>query len=699
MSLQFPSLEDIFGSIIKTISNIIWNAISNVVNTIWNAVTSAISSVASTIWNAINWVWSQVSGFLGKIWEHLVNFYNWVVSNVTKLANQLSQGLQWLWNTISNAVRNFVNWLWQGIQTVGNWIWSGLQKIWNFIVGGIQELVKRIMNFFGWVSQGFKQIFNWIMHGANWIVNQVVAGIDRFAKWLVNEFSGLWMLIQQHFVNPILNFINMFVDSAKMFISNLPKYMQMFMQWFVTAIVYLINFARPIFAPIVQGFVSEIASQLSSAMRIGTPPKHIYEPIKEAVETIQGTYVKKIEELIHSPPAIHESFSKALEIAAAALGAAGMVLAIANAVDWIHPMKETKVTDVARKLLDAFAITAVASTIMSAPVMMGLMPMVKYDMQSRFRPEIPSVGDLMQFRGHNFIDFETFRACMAMHGIPDEWIKIYDKLAITVPGVGYLLEAYARGYVDEGFLTTWLKWYGYSDEFINMFKQVAYRRVSPYYIVWAFTDYLPKKEDLIKIIQDYGIRPEYAELIARGMIARLQRAGRGRVIGLVFDLVELGVWDTTKAMEVLRSLGLPEYLLANYQLALQLTEVYREAREQMRWKRRENRAYVSRIVTQLVNLYKEGFIDDERLLQELTELGLTEVEIRRIMKYAQLRFEYDLKMDIIRELKYLYTYGYIDDAELEQELSRLGLPAEKIVTYMTWWRVIRERRLRRRAAS
>lgn len=80
--------------------------------------------------------------------------------------------------------------------------------------------------------------------------------------------------------------------------------------------------------------------------------------------------------------------------------------------------------------------------------------------------------------------------------------------------------------------------------------------------------------------------------------------------------------------------------------------------------------------------YREGMTTEARLRTELALLGWMPEQIARLVLVGNLDYEYDRISDLIAAYILAYTNAQIEEADLREYLSDLGLVAERIEDYV-----------------
>jgi hypothetical protein len=93
------------------------------------------------------------------------------------------------------------------------------------------------------------------------------------------------------------------------------------------------------------------------------------------------------------------------------------------------PLKHMGIGYLAAFMADAAGFSRIAAAYQGMMIQVGLSQPMKYWAQAHFRPEIPSVGQLLRLAGEYAITREQFNQYMPYHGLSQEWIDRLWELA------------------------------------------------------------------------------------------------------------------------------------------------------------------------------------------------------------------------------------------------------------------------------
>jgi len=106
--------------------------------------------------------------------------------------------------------------------------------------------------------------------------------------------------------------------------------------------------------------------------------------------------------------------------------------------------------------------------------------------------------------------------------------------------------------------------------------------------------------------------------------------------------------------------------------------------------RNQLRDELNRIRTQLLNMFRDGFIEEDFFRQELKKLGFADHVIDGSIKLAIIMREYNMKKDRLSEIESLLKKGKISLGEWEKRVRDLGLSEDWISERRTYWEKILE---------
>jgi len=678
----------------------LWNQIRTKLGEVYTILTKTVSDIANTVWNLLpDWIRNAISyvaltimnlskplaNFLKdpigtlidlakKVWDYLPDFVKapltWIENTFKNIANALSSflkdpvgALKSGFDHVVNSAKKFIDDSIQFVKDRANWLWNtisnALTKAKDYIVNAFQSAFDAASNA---ISDTLKNIFG----GFGDLLKKWYALVSAFWAWVADQF-------------------------VKFFQGSFRHVIVAFMNAMITVYEAVVNAWKSV----IEWFIKNFIMKFREYLKVGSPPKEELEPFIEINNLYFDLARRYIREMKSSPEVSLGAYSKAIELAAHLQILKGSVQGIAMALEHVQPLKDWDFHEYARDLIETFGVTKVTDTILAAPLLVGMLPWVQYYINAVFRPKIPSMGDLMQFRGHGFIDKATFTKYMQYHGIPDEWIPIYEKLTWTIPSVGALQEMLARRVISESDFKAYVRWYGYDDLFVEAFKKTAYRYMIPFYLAYVLEDAVPSKELTMKIIRDMGFSPELDDMMYKYIVKRSIRFKYGGIIAQVRNLVRAGLWSAKDAIEYFKKVGIPDFVIDDLRKELQLVQTYQEEIEKERERRREENFRRSSYASAVIRLFKEGMITREELINVLRDVGYTDLMIERVLKLAELEFKYDFCTDYIKMLKEMYMNDEISDEDLEALLTTCVVVSEKRYVLIHRWREMKERRKKR----
>jgi len=571
--------------------------VSSAVGWVWDQIKPLLGPVADWIEQAKDWAWTQLFEFVQDPIGKLTDAWNWIVSQVGSLLEQFKEYVSQGWNWIVSQLAGFA----ETLQT-------GISQIWTFIYENINAAISSLSES---VMAGIDWLKTSITDGFNSLWEATSNGFSNVEKWVVDATGGLWDSLSGLAGDILSGVVGALGDGLRGFFEWMLKQLG----WIAEMIVGAVNFVISKTKDAVNSIISPIVHSIIGGMLPDSPPPEIGEAVNSLVEAVWDRQLKVIESAYRSPPKGEDLWNTARDILAGMLGGTLVGMGLASAADLAHPLKDLGIKVTVREAIYWSGIPAVTAAIATTPTAIGLLEPLRYWLNEKLQPSIPTPTDIVRFAVREVFDPERravllerypggeYERLMKMQGFRPEYAEMYWAAHWVLPSITQLNTMLQRQVIDRE------TWYNYV----------------------VYNDYIPEAVDWLEQI----IYEPYTRVDARRMWA-------------------LGVITDEELEKNYRDLGYDEEHARN--LAL-WTKVYER-------------------LPDLERLYRNGWINTEEFKAELAELGLSADRIDWIFKTVvpksrleRTKKERDLtKTDILR----LHRVGEIDSLKAKQMLMDLG---------------------------
>jgi len=410
----------------------------------------------------------------------------------------------------------------------------------------------------------------------------------------------------------------------------------------------------------------------------------------------------------------------------------------------LHPLKELGLGHLAAMLYRATGYDQFTGSIVSALVTTTLRIPLRYTFNAIFRPWLPSVDNLVDFRRRGLMSDKEMSKWLAYQGLADELHKYFQELAKSVPSVSdlvrfvvrecfplealpeappefveslkmwnmeekwarayweahwelpayeQLVEAYFRGIITLEELRKFIVWHDYkptprpgiSKSDVDIMNELIYKMPDKLDARWMLRWGIISRDEHKKLIAMTGLHPDWIEKVSRAEFMNNLMDERTALRSAIVAMFAAGYMAEEAVKQILLDAG---FLEEEVELVLK-SNLYRQAKEELD-------DYISAYVT----AFRYGKISIEQLKQKLAELQIQDWKIARIVEkeLARARAEEEEKREEeVRAYGYhiamnRFEDGITNEADLESELRMLGYSEEQIERYKIAAKLERDRK-------
>ncbi len=362
--------------------------------------------------------------------------------------------------------------------------------------------------------------------------------------------------------------------------------------------------------------------------------------------------------------------------------------------------------------------------------------------------QIPPASDLIDFVVKEAFPLEQlpeapaeFVKYMKMQGYDEKWARAYWWVHWRMPSFEQLQEAYFRGIISLDEFRKYIVWWDYapfkrpgiSKSDREIMEELIYRMPDKldirFMLRWGIID----TEEAAKLFKMTGIHPDWVEKVAEANFMNLFQDERTQLRNAILSMYRDGYLTEEETRQLLLEARFTqeetEILLKAYKMNKEkdlndlLLDYYKqlfkkglitksqfigdlvnqgwdealirkmadllEVMYQKVERPDETKDDRNRVRTQLVNMYKEGYITEDELRAELEALQFSPDEIELTVKEANLKYQYDYNSDLVKVLKTAFKKGQLTVEELKAELAKVIKVKERIDALVALWNLER----------
>jgi len=598
----------------------LWNWVStaavNAVSAVSTWVNDAVKAIVKSLSDYSTWVRDQIHARVGDVSSWLDSWCKWVVNSLTSVVNNVST---WISNS-ATWVKDRVKEIVDGVST---WITNAVNSISNYVWDKIQWLKNQLSAALDYiktlVTNIGTDIGTWIGNQLNNISTLISNAINASIGWVVDQLTAAYEASKKWFDDLLHGALSGVAEA-------LGSGLKSLWNWFITGARSLaetiwnaaLGFATWL-ADSVTNFFTDIINRVTGMLLPGSPPQNLEESLTGLAMNFQKSMMNDITKIYKSPAAEEAIISTVISTSGKAitLGAGGEVLGAA--ADSAHPTKQLQVKDIIKSIFGYFGIERLIKTPLNVPYEIALLRPYTQLIEAQFTTNIPGPGDLVRFAVR-----EAWRPELQI-GTPTFFIDYMKKM---------------------GFSDMWSRYFWAAHWIIPTYEQA---RESFWRGILSATEFA----DLRKYAD---LAPAY-DKVWEG----LQYDLPGRID--IRWLNEWGLITREQFITLLKATGMsPEWVE-------KIADAY---------DRNQLRDELNRLRTDLVSLFKEGFMSEADLRTELTKLGFRADVIDRTVEDAERDAELTEKKIYVSTYVEAFRKGKINENQLIGYLQELKVEQWRI---------------------
>ena len=353
------------------------------------------------------------------------------------------------------------------------------------------------------------------------------------------------------------------------------------------------------FKPIILSFFDRIREAFSPTTLDEETKRSVESMLTEALEMLK----REIEKEAHSPLDPEKAISVASRVAVNALGVASLVLTLSAAADAAHPVKELGFRDIVKTALGLMGINSVIAPYFMIPYEIGIKTPMKYYWNKIYKPMRPGVSDLVRFVVRDVWNPKIITPA------PEKFVKEMEYLG------------YNKFWADAYWTAHWII------PNYEQFREMYWRGKISY-------------DEFMEGVHLADYHPHYDkfwEELSWNLPGKIDARW----------MYEWGMIGKEELITLLRAAGLhPDW-----------QEKVAEA-----YIRNQLRDEINRVRTALIDMFRDGFISEDRLRKELKDLGFRDEVIEMSIREAKLKYEKERLEEYFKIWKTAFEKGKVSEA-------------------------------------
>ena len=566
-------------------------------------------------------------------------------------------------DTVRDALESWIEWFWSSTIEPGiSAIVSGFRWLWDRAA----DLASAARDAAVSAASAISSVWSWIQQGASWVYQQITNVVLPYirehyllllgpvgivldnVKSLFPQLNTIW--------NGITETVSGVFETLSKQVAALP---QVISSGFQSAVLVLKDVFTTVWNEILVPFGSTLIEGVSA----------IGEQLGNIAVTVLNTLYNILESFAPlTPDRAGEAAISMLKIAGTA--SAGL-LGMAGVWDLLHPFKDVIPGEIKAMLYDVTGFKIILSGMVGALATAAVIQPSKYMYNYILQPYIPREDDLKRFLWRGRITEQDYREMLRYQGYSKRWVDSFVELTHEIPPPSDLVRFVVRevGLMPEDyptpdfFLDAMRKW-GYEDYWSRAYwwshwELPAFRQLQEAYFRGIISE-----SELREFIKWHDYSPE-----PRPGISKSDQEIMFQLIFKMPDKLDArwmrrwGIIDSDEHRDLLKYDGLHPDWLDRVALAEKMNMLSDERTE---------------VKSALRSQYLLGLITTPVLQSKLREVFYTPEETEMLIRAAEERYRYDLTKDAIDAAKYSYRLGYTTKEQLAQQLTDLGISAEKV---------------------
>jgi len=520
-------------------------------------------------------------------------------------------------------------------------------QFYNNLVSFISEGFKQVYNFFGEIINSIGKL---ISEGINTIINSAKSFVDA----VINTISS--------FFNQIVNAINTFIN----ILINLP---QLFWNSLVAAGQAIFSFFSFIGTEIFNFFTNTLLPFIWQGLQT------IYNFFVSIVETIKQVVLNIVNMIKVTDPV------QAFDVSMNVLMMTGVFSIISYSAEIIKEVKGlgTGVSfDIpGREFVKDFGVDKIQSLILTAPIMIGLMPFLERYFRAFYRSELPNLSQADRMLIQMNISEQEWRKIYEWAGWPDNLINAWRKTLYIQPSDFLLARIFETPQINTGWIKQKLLERGYSefdaDQLIAFFNYNSLRdeiKAIKSSLITQYSQGYIGEDELIVNLKSLQLSEQEINLLNQLAKIKLATNLQEEMVKTNILLFKNNLLTESELYNNLMQILADEKLVATLITKAKLTKKVEKQVNIFNDEYRKLRSIA-------FEMYTQGFMSKSEFTEILKFTGLTNDEINILLQAADLAFAKNIISQQIKLILLSFEKDLISENEAFEELLQLGVEEQK----------------------